>query len=61
MCSVRKGESMQKKSVTKMRLHRETLRQLTSELQEVNAGVSFTCNTISACQPCTLTHSPTCA
>lgn len=57
---------MKKKSVPKMRLHRETLRQLAGdpaeagELQGINGGVSFTCNTISACQPCTLTHPPKC-
>jgi hypothetical protein len=55
---------MKKKSVAKMRLHRETLRRLigdpAEELQGVNGGVSQTCATISVCQPCTLTHKPQC-
>jgi hypothetical protein len=57
---------MKKKSVAKMRLHRETLRRLIAdpaeagELQGVNGGVSQTCATISVCQPCTLTKKPLC-
>jgi hypothetical protein len=57
---------MKKKSVTKMRLHRETLRRLigdpaeVGELQGIHGGVSHTCATISVCQPCTLTHKPQC-
>lgn len=57
---------MKKKNAPKMRLHRETLRQLTddpaeaAELQGVNGGVSATCANISVCQPCTLTRKPVC-
>jgi hypothetical protein len=57
---------MKKKSVAKIRLHRETLRQLTGdtaeigELQGIHGGVSATCYNISVCQPCTLTRKPMC-